>query len=230
MSKFIDCTNAILGVPLLYDRTSRGYGVSITGHVFNGTRELYTALAALGRDLEKIGWLSRILAFLSAGTQVSKGSSRNAHRLGKAVDFDGFIMRDDIASIYMYEKGRRGLLNKTRTRFACLCSLHFGVVLGDFYDSKHKDHIHADLSKKVEWRNSESQIGLLQATCNAWFGADLVVDRVFGQKTEEAMWKAAQWIGVGYVEHKEKIFSYFWHVFIHKIAFTPPRPEKDEFN
>lgn len=234
--EFIDCTNAILGVPLLYDRTSKGYGVPIEGHKFMGTKKLYSALAGLGRDLEKIGWLPNIHAFLSAGTQVNKGKPTNAHRLGIAVDFDGFLRvhldpATPFPGLYMY--AGRDLLAKTRTRFACLCSLHFGVVLGDFYDPDHQDHIHADLSERVRWRNSRSQTGLLQAVINAWFGADLAVDRVYGPKTIEAVWKAGQWLGLeGYSEDpKDKdSFPLFWDVFMYTVAHTPPHQLSDEFS
>ena len=225
--------------PILYDRMpDKGYGVPVEGHHFYGTAELKIALESLAVDLLTIGWLPHIEAFLSAGFQVNKGSATNAHRLGIAWDWDGIIMACgpfteipwDAVRVYSDRFRRDGgcihkagytiysLLPKNKTRAACLCSRHFGVVLGDFYDSAHEDHLHCDLSKPVKFRDSESQIGLVQASGNAWCGCDLKVDRVLGPKTMKAMIDAVQGRGSG-----EGSMEKLWRLFIDMIAMEPPK-------
>lgn len=199
--------------PILYDRTKKGYGIPVKGHRFYGMPELETALESLAVDLLTIGWLPHIEAFLSAGFQVSKGSAKNAHRLGIAWDWDGivlvthpflvaaamkqvFVYRDEVGTVNidtLHGFDVKPLNQKAKTRAACLCSRHFGVVLGDFYDKHHEDHLHCDLSKPVGWRGSKSQIGLVQATLNAWAGSELKVDGILGPKTEEVFNQYTMW-------------------------------------
>jgi len=203
--------------PILYDRMpDKGYGVPVEGHHFYGTVELETALESLAVDLLTIGWLPHIEAFLSAGFQVNKGSVTNAHRRGIAWDWDGVTLIDNplneipaFKQVKVYKYAMHKILDhvngceisrmthRSRTQAACLCSRHFGVVLGDFYDKAHGDHLHCDLSKLVAWRGSTSQIGLVQATLNAWFDSGLKVDRILGVKTQDA-WSSARNDGIGF--------------------------------
>ena len=47
-------------------------------------------------------------------------------------------------------------------------------MLDGYYDSKHKDHIHVDVSTGVRFsKNSDSDTKFLQASCNAFAGAPL---------------------------------------------------------
>lgn len=192
--KFINITKEPL--PLLYDRHTEGYGVPIYTHKFYGTRKLQVALERVRDDLGLIGWLPFIEAFLSGGTQVDKGGPDNAHRLGNAVDFDGVLLKenplnpwtDNIPKTSMYSAVKPSVMHltpKTKTRFACILSRHFPVVLGDYYDEKHEDHLHAALSKKYKlvWRGSKSQLGLINAVRAAW-GIDFEYPRYNGSWLE----------------------------------------------
>lgn len=234
---------------LLYDRSKKGYGVPVEGHKFMGTDELAIALREVKRNLERMGWLPFIEGFLSGGTQVDKGSKTNAHRLGIAIDFDGVILKpnplDEYSSLLIltygsdvpswtiednfHEKYNWDLLTiKSKTRFACLLSLTFGVVLGDFYDKHHQDHLHCDLSKKPGWRGMESQVGLLQATLNAWYGEKLAIDGDWGKLTDGAVLRWVRlYTGLGIaVETLEMNLDdkpNFWDKFLNIITFDPPK-------
>lgn len=171
----VDVTNA-LGVPLVYDRQTQ-YGVPWMPDEplkFWGSAALQTALMEVSADLAQIGWLPHIEAFLTAGTYVKKGGQ---HELGNAIDFDGVMLKPNpilpgiqvTTYVYKYDGSYYGSLSrKTATRFACLLSRRFGVVLTETYNKAHRDHIHADLSKPVGWRGSKSQKCLIEEVHKAW--------------------------------------------------------------
>jgi hypothetical protein len=211
----IDVTDA-MGVPLWYDR-STVYGIPhATKIIFKGAEKLNRTLNLLGEDMKIIGWLDCVEKILTGGVYVDKPG---AHREGIAVDFDGAILKQGEKRIFVYSAGMENSLpRKTATRFACLIARRFGVVLTEGYNREHEDHIHADLSLPVKWRNSKSQIVLVQEVLNAWFGAGLEVDGKLGTKTRKA------WSDASGGEFKESDFDYekAFKWLLEKVAFDPP--------
>lgn len=228
-----DCTDTLR---LVYDRGPNGYGVPVPGVRFRGTSKLLHALLAVQQDLRQIGWWDYIENFLTAGLYVDKPG---AHGKGIAWDFDGVVVKGNPmlwsgkpwVDVLVYKSGCNfmsfrdegtmsfhSLCPRIKTRFACLLSLRFGVVLTAGYNKAHEDHIHADLSLPVAWRSgSRTQVVCLQETLNAWFDAELVVDGIMGDKTKEAWW----WhYGVDKPDPER------WLDWLKMIAFNPPMDVK----
>jgi hypothetical protein len=213
--KLIDVTDA-MGVPLWYDRSS-AYGIPhATKLLFNGAENLYRALNLLGEDMKKIGWLDCVEKILTGGVYVNKPG---AHREGIAVDFDGVVLKEGEKKIFVYRAGMENSLpRKTATRFACLIARRFGVVLTEGYNREHEDHIHADLSRSVDWYGSKSQIVLVQEVLNAWYGAGLEIDGKPGSRTRKA------WSDASRGTFKESNFDYLagFKWLLDTVAFDPP--------
>jgi hypothetical protein len=215
MSELIDVTDAI-GVPLVYDRETK-YGEPFYGVEFRGAKILAETLARVGEELKNLNWLDTVESILTAGVYVNKPGE---HKKGTAWDFDGFVSKGTRANnkVWVYLAGQdtpkfKSIENPLRVRIACVFARYFGVVLTEGYNKDHHDHIHMDLSYPVKWRNSKSQIILVQETLNALYTADLVVDGKLGPNTTMA------WRGALRLSALDP--STAFPLFLHKVVFKP---------
>ncbi len=198
----IDVTNSI-GIPLRYDRNiARGIPDELQ-HTFVGTEELAQTLGKFGTMLKDIGWLDSFKFILTAGTYADRSqrddpSKISPHAYGIAIDLDGIMFHENTILTYgipgaskcIFEDKEYKILQapiKHRTKMACIASLYFGVVLTEDYNDLHKDHIHADLSMPIKYRNGKSQNILMQRVLNEFYGFELVLDGIYGDKTDSAL-------------------------------------------
>lgn len=228
--KLIDVTEEMLA-PLHYDR-NQIYGIpDELQHQFLGTEELKYALVSLTKILDQVKWLSNIEYVLTAGTYVVR-QQRNAdnisiHSYGQAIDFDGAVLinntirtlgipRSNICEFNSKEYTIEQLPLSLRVRFANMVSLCFGVVLTEDYNKIHNDHIHADVSQIVKYRNGESQNKLIQRTLNVFFEEDLIIDGKVGSKTLTAFSNVTKQIVNNSISNEQ------WMKFVYSIATDPP--------
>lgn len=184
-----DCTNA-LGVPFVYDRiTELGVPYDNPNWKAWGAEEFYHQLVALGKYLWKCGFLhDGIKSILTGGLYVNKPG---AHGKGIACDFDGFTTSGNRSYIYkqdVFKEVGDTIVNsmhpKQAVRIVAAINLFFGICLTWGYNSRHGDHPHFDMGKPVGWRNSRSQVVVLQEMLVHYFGdTKLKIDGKLGEKT-----------------------------------------------
>ena len=190
----VDVTHAFGGVPLVYDRADGKYGLPVEGSSFKGTRELQEGLYRLRGEFAHInGWMSAH-SILCGGTYPGRGTG--AHAIGEAIDLDGIVINIPEPYVMTYgesEYADSKMLQPLKTLIACACRRVFPLVLGDYYNKEHWDHLHVALSyssgnrPSMEFTHRQSDVKLLQTTLNARRAVRLVVDGLFGPKTREAL-------------------------------------------
>lgn len=157
--------------------------------------EAHAALTSALEELWSIHPWGRARYVVSAGAMVPQSDRRgptDAHVRGLAYDLDAF---------WWVEPGydRRAIpTRKLITIDAPACWRHyiaiqcilarwFGTVLGYDYNAAHRDHWHCDVTRPVGWSaSSRADVKLLQRALVEVWGADLVVDGVYGRKTRQA--------------------------------------------
>jgi len=214
MTKLIDCTNA-LGVDLMYDRMTE-LGVPYPGVKFRCSPEFHKVLVRIGDYLMEIGLIDDSITVLTAGCYVDKPGQ---HGKGNACDFDGFLTGDD--EVVLYKAGVnhevegyriRSMSRRLARRIECAIGLYAGVVLTEYYDSRHKGHIHFDISRFIDWRGSKSQILAVQASLKEFHNSEVAIDGIMGKQTRDNF---TEFMGL---EDGAQITKARWRTFLHKIA------------
>ena len=103
------------------------------------------------------------------------------HGKGRAFDLDALfwpgrtlVTRDDHNDLYL---GVEAVIRR-----------HFGTVLDYLYNAAHRDHYHFDDGSRVGFRSSSrSMVLYAQAALNAFEGAGLAIDGIWGPLTRGAL-------------------------------------------
>lgn len=184
----------LAGVPALYDRLKpEHYGKIGITYKFHCAVELQAALEALFQDLfaRTVPHFGPAHRVLSAGTWVNKPGQ---HGHGKAFDLDA-IHWEKIQFIALRQPTQKPLYLAVQA----LCHKHLGVVLGYDYNPDHRDHLHIDISRPAQFRETNSVTGFLQQALNTLFGQTLVVDGEYGDGTERALGDTLSTLGIANV-------------------------------
>ena len=175
---------SIAGIPVAYDR-----GGSRIRPTFRCSRDFHASLTAWVHMFQAASYragLGRIVLLVTAGFFVNKAGE---HGRGNAGDLDLVVweggrecrpIRGDHASLQQWRR-RRYLGTEGTIR------QHFRWVLNGHYPN-HADHFHFDTSGLPVRLSvgSKSDTLFIQAVCNDFNGAELVVDGVWGPKTRTA--------------------------------------------
>jgi hypothetical protein len=202
--------SAIDGVPVYYDRAG-----SLQRATFYCTYGFYDRLVAWKRRLASIsagaGAAYSSLSYLAlAGAYVNKSGY---HGLGRAVDVDQVVWSGTASRPVDREYASSD--RAVRRRFLAVdavCRGTFRYVLDGWYDAAHHEHIHADdgALPTVCRTGSRSDTVFVQATCNAFTGAGLAVDGVWGPRTTAAFKDATARLGVSGDPHTSSAAWVAW--------------------
>ncbi len=184
------------GVPLYYWRYEDGEPRPVSIY---STYALQARLTWWVRKLRMItakaedpryGTIDRIV---TAGAYVNRSGQ---HGEGNAFDLDQVRWSGGFRST-PYWQAHSNTHRRVRRRYLAVDAMTrraFRYVLDGWYNSAHADHIHMDLGglPTVCSRSSGSDTVFVQAACNDFMDAGLVVDGVWGSLTEVAFAEARQ--------------------------------------
>lgn len=149
------------------------------------------------RTISAAAGYSEVSIVTSAGAYVDKPGE---HGLGQAIDVDRIDWADGTISSMIdldWNSGDRELHKRYYAVDATLRA-HFRWGLDHTYNEAHHDHFHMDFGGlPVQLSDgSTSDVGWIQAACNEFMDAGLVVDQVWGPLTQAAFDESKQRLGV----------------------------------
>lgn len=135
-----------------------------------------------GTAFNTLSWLGHVGAY----TQKA-----GCHGKGRAFDLNKIIWSGYTVSPCNYAHESTSL--SLRRRYLALdagCRYHFRYVFDGWYDSAHRNHFHMENhSAPFISKSSKSDVKFVQAVCNNFNSAGLVVDGIWGTNTNNA-WNA----------------------------------------
>ena len=133
---------------------------------------------------------------------------RDSHREGHAFDIDSVWWAEGKPMV-------TGNAPKDVRRYlgveATLRQAGFGVVLGYWYNAKHRGHFHVDDTRPAGWRPQTKNCALfVQLALSVFCGEPLKPDGQCGPKTLAAVqrWQTAQGLSGGFSQHWNEFLSY----------------------
>jgi len=174
--------NELAGVPVCYNRV-KGYDhVAICRGEYADQR----LIDALSKTFEKLWeYTGKAEVILTAGAYTRKPGW---HGRGMAFDLDGFIFKGERFMALDYPEEKRFYLGVE----AILRATFPGTILNFRYNPAHHDHWHMQMDGVWNFRKTRSQTLWLQDALNTAYDMRLVLDGVYGPKTD----KALKWLWV----------------------------------
>jgi Extensin-like protein C-terminus len=202
------------GTPVYYWRSDRG---STSAHNWQCTDAFYTALVAWIRDLRSLSsGYGSISYIVSAGFYVNKPGE---HGDGTAMDLDHVRWSggNSISPLDQHHSSSNAAIRKRYLATEAVCRRRFRFVLDGWYNADHHDHIHSDFGGMPVrvLKGSESDTKFVQAVCNNFRGAGLVIDGDWGTNTQNAFNSLKSKLGVTGDPHTS---SSVWQGMLSKIA------------
>jgi hypothetical protein len=190
------------GIPLLYWRFTDGTaGRRTEQRTFASTAAFHDRLLAWVRDLRELsfryGGFTQIQRIVTAGLFVAKPGQ---HGLGQAMDLDQVVWSNAAITPYHREHASPDLTVARRyLALDAVCRRHFRYVLDGQYNAAHADHLHMDFAggELICHRDSRSDTVFVQQVLNAFQGAALPIDGVWGPKTEAAFADSRRRLSIG---------------------------------
>lgn len=206
------------GVPLRYVRSSP----DLTTFYVRSTAAFEDKLDNFSYDLVKLTPRSygSIQYFGTAGAYVNKPKY---HGLGRAFDLDMVRWRyRTCGPILGHHTYPIALVRRRYIGVDAICRRWFKYVLDGWYDSAHRDHIHVDdggglLLFRKYYR---SDTVFVQAAANLMMGAGLVIDGIYGPRTDAAFTAMKNRLGV---PHRVSSNSTIYRVFLWRLAYRALR-------
>lgn len=182
--------SSIDGVPLYYWRTADGQAYPFTAY---STEEFRKRLVRWVRCLRNVtaeyggslyGDLERIV---TAGVYVNRSGQ---HGEGTAFDLDQITWTGGrhCTPYWRVHEHHRRMARRRYLAVDAVSRRYFRYVLDGWYNSAHADHIHFDFGGLPQTcsTGSTSDTIFVQAACNNFMDAGLVVDGAWGAKTDIA--------------------------------------------
>jgi Extensin-like protein C-terminus len=172
------------GVPLRYVRTSP----DLRRYYARSTSEFEEKLDNFSREVARVApnWYGELRYFGTAGAYVNKPKY---HGLGRAFDLDVVRWeRTTCAPILGHHRHRRRAVRRRYIGVDALARRWFKYVLDGWYNSAHRDHMHLDDGGGALVFNTSyrSDTVFIQSAANAMINAHLVIDGLYGPKTNRA--------------------------------------------
>jgi hypothetical protein len=206
------------GVPLRYVRTSP----DIMAYRARSTSRFEKKLDNFSRDVARVAPRSygTLQYFGTAGAYVSKPKY---HGLGRAFDLD--VVRWSRATcgpILGHHRHERRAVRRRYIGVDALARRRFKYVLDGWYNAAHRDHMHLDdgggaLVFNVGYR---SDTVFIQATANVMINADLVIDGLYGPKTNRAFRIMKDRLGI---PHRVSSDATAYRQFLWRLAYRALR-------
>ena len=172
------------GVPLRYVRSSP----DVRTYYARSTSAFEEKLDNFSREVARVApnWYGQLQYFGTAGAYVNKPKY---HGLGRAFDLD--IVRWEHATcgpILGHHRYQRRAIQRRYIGVDALARRWFKYVLDGWYNAAHGDHMHLDDGGGALVFNTSyrSDTVFIQAAANAMFNSNLVVDGLYGSKTNKA--------------------------------------------
>lgn len=172
------------GIPLRYLRTSP----PLTRYYARSTSAFEKKLDSFSHDLARLAPASYggLVYFGTAGAYVNKPKF---HGMGRAFDLDNVRWRNvSCTPLRGHHIHRYRIVRRRYIGVDAVARRWFKYVLDGWYNGAHRDHLHFDdgggaLVFNVSYR---SDVVFVQAAANAMMNAGLVVDGIYGPKTNRA--------------------------------------------
>jgi hypothetical protein len=213
------------GVPLYYWRFTDGTaGRRLERRTFASTVDFHQRLVLWVRDLKDLaaryGGLQGMDRIVTAGTFVDKPLE---HGKGKAFDLDQ--VRWGSTAITPYYREHESPDRRVRRRYLALdavCRRHFHWVLDGRYNADHADHLHLDTAGgALVWDpTARSDAAFVQQAVNAFDGAGIVVDGVYGPATRRAFDRSCRTLGVAGDPHTDPAVWRRWLLLVAACGFA----------
>jgi hypothetical protein len=177
--------STIDGTPVYYWRSNRP---NTTPRNWQATQGFYDQLVLWIRDLRSLSADYGTITYLvSAGFYVNKPGQ---HGAGTAMDLDHVQWSSGTVCTPLdrHHSSTTGSIRKRYIALDAVCRRRFRYVLDGWYNSDHADHIHADFGGLPVrcLTGSSSDTKFIQATCNNFRASGLVVDGIWGSRTQAA--------------------------------------------
>jgi len=187
--------STIDGTPVYYWRSSRP---NTTPRNWQCTQAFYDQLVNWIRDLRSSSSGYGSVSYLvSAGFYVNKAGQ---HGAGTAMDLDHVQWSSGrvCTPLDRVHASTDAALRKRYLAVDAICRRRFRYVLDGWYNAAHADHIHSDFGGLPVRcvTGSSSDVKFVQAMCNNFRNAGLVVDGIWGPKTQTAFNGAKSALGI----------------------------------
>ncbi|GAA4657218.1 hypothetical protein GCM10023347_04660 [Streptomyces chumphonensis] len=192
------------GTPVYYWRGNRGNTVLRDWRCTQGFYDRLVVWIRDLRDLSSDGGFGGVKFLVSAGFYVNRSGQ---HGAGTAMDLD--LVRWNGGRQSSMLDGHHAASDRTlRRRYLAVdatCRRRFRYVLDGWYNSAHRDHIHADFGglPTLCQKGSSSDTRFVQAMCNNFMGSGLAVDGIWGPNTDNAFGQAKNRLGISGNPHAD---------------------------
>ena len=154
------------------------------------TPEFKAKLEACLEELRRVCPLGRPEVLVTAGMFIDRPdpNGTDRHAQGTAVDIDSLWWGEPALPLVTkrapYDAGRY-------LGVEAVLRMHFGCVLGHWYNRPHEDHWHVDDHEAVGFRaSSKARVAFVQASCLYVHGLDIGpagLDKIYGRDTRAAV-------------------------------------------
>jgi hypothetical protein len=206
------------GVPLRYIRTSP----DISNYRARSTSAFEDKLDNFSRDVARVAPRSygRLRYFGTAGAYVNKPKY---HGLGRAFDLDLVRWsRVTCGPILGHHTHRRRAIRRRYIGVDALARRWFKYVLDGWYNTAHRDHMHLDDGggALVFNHSYRSDTVFIQAAANVMIDAHLVIDGLYGPKTNKAFRVMKNRLDI---PHRVSIDAATYRQFLWRLAYRALR-------
>jgi hypothetical protein len=210
--------STIGGVPLWYVRTSP----DIENYRARSTSAFEDKLDSFSREVASVApqWYGELRYFATAGAYVNKPKY---HGLGRAFDLDMVRWRHATCGpILGHHVSERRATRRRYIGVDALARRWFKYVLDGWYNSAHRDHMHLDDGGGALVFNTSyrSDTVFIQAAANMMIGAGLVIDGIYGPKTNDAFAVMKDRLGI---PHRASVDATVYRQFLWRLAFRALR-------